>query len=104
RFDPVTLDSLSPDVLLPTRVVGGDIYALKEPRTVESRGDLIYVIGNKGGRDYTGLIAPPGQAFDFDLWIRDASTPTEFSFGGLGTTNSGLAVAGNGDVFVVGGI
>ena len=100
--DAVTLDPLSPilsqaDMGSIDLLAGGtEKKALKEPRAVLQHANRLYVLGFKGGHT--------GSTYDFDLYTRDLVTEAVVPVGRLGTTNFNMALASNGDLWVVGGV
>lgn len=101
--DPFPMLAANPAPLL-------GFHAIKEPRAIvvapssspgPNYGRAI-VVNNKGGKIF-GLGAP-FEDYDADLWTIDLNTGVTSikTIPGLGTTNHGVAVASNGDVWVVG--
>lgn len=68
--------------------------ALKEPRRVVLAGTWLWVLGYRGGHS--------PFFHDMDLWGLDFAAGRLVRLGGLGTLKAGLAVAGNGELWVAG--
>ncbi|HEX5052682.1 MAG TPA: hypothetical protein VFZ65_12975 [Planctomycetota bacterium] len=105
-FDAATLAPTAPvisthvDSGVPTPGGPNEVWALREPRTVVVDGSSAYVIGHKGGHRAIGA-----NNYDYDLAKIDLVTGLTTAWtGNLGTTNSNLALGGDGKLYVVGGL
>jgi hypothetical protein len=102
-FDAVTLQPIAAtpafpaptDVVDLTVAVGAGSISINEPRRVVVGNGQAFVLGHKGGNDAT---------YDFDLFSVDLASGARRALGGLGSTNTGMAFASNGTLFVVGGL
>ncbi len=93
--DAVTLAPVIPGLserLAATLAVGTTTFALKEPRTTLVNNQALYILGGKGGNT---------AAYDFDIWLVNLATSAFQGISGVGTTNFNMALASNGDLFVV---
>lgn len=97
-LEPVDLGAGTEQVLL---AVNGN-SALKEPRRILANGDEVLALGFKGGSVDAGQMAD-AVPFDLDVVGIDAVNGTRRQWSGMGTTNAGMALADDGDLYVVGG-
>lgn len=67
---------------------------LKEPRAVRVAGNVLYVLGFKGGNN--------PEVYDFDVYVRDLTSGTEQGIQGLGSTNFNMTFDSTGALWVVG--
>lgn len=98
-FDAVSLLPVAATAALPAPTERLDLtasgFSLNEPWRIAVRGSDVVVLGHKGGND---------AVYDFDLFDVDLATGARGQVGGLGSTNTGMAFASNGDLYVVGGL
>lgn len=107
-----TVHFLDAGSLEPQAVAGDTEFVLalgnqgvKEPRRIAVAGGNLVVLAFKGGSLGAGTI-PHAHAHDVDLLSLDLSGPMIVPqiIGRMATTNAGLAVASNGDLYLTGGL